>query len=157
MTAEQSHESYADHSAVVGLASTAARRVRAWVAASWLVRITATLGRRFDDATRTSRLAATLRTLERWLRASYLYRWLTAEPDPNVIVIDLRKTYAVGPFIALLDRVQPSVEAAWNASAVRRFVARLDPNRELVARSRTVQLLAAALEPPEPPEQERRD
>ena len=37
------------------------------------------------------------------VRASWLYRWLTAEPDPEVIVIDLRETWTVGPFLRILD------------------------------------------------------
>ena len=144
---------YANHSTVAGLASAAAARLSGWVAASWLVSITTSLGQRFDDATRTSKLAATLRTLSHYVRASYLYRWLTAEPDPEIVVIDLRETYTVGPFIALLDRVQPSVESAWSTSTLHRLADRLEPNCELLARSRTVRLLAAALEPPEPPKQ----
>lgn len=39
------------------------------------------------------------------VRASLIYRWLTAEPDPEVIVIDLRDTRTVGPFLRVLDRV----------------------------------------------------
>jgi hypothetical protein len=39
------------------------------------------------------------------VRASWLYRWLTAEPDPEVIVIDLRETWTVGPFLTILDWV----------------------------------------------------
>ena len=35
---------------------------------------------------------------------SWLYRWLTAEPDPDVIVIDLRETLTVGPWLAALER-----------------------------------------------------
>lgn len=38
-------------------------------------------------------------------KGSWLYRWLTAEPEPEVIVIDLRETYTVGPFVRLLDRL----------------------------------------------------
>jgi len=53
-------------------------------------------------------------------RASYLYRWLTKEPDPEVVVIDLRETYTVGPFIKLLDRLVPHVERAWNGSSLKR-------------------------------------
>lgn len=37
------------------------------------------------------------------IRASWLYQWLTAEPDPEVIVIDLRDTWTVGPFLQVLD------------------------------------------------------
>ncbi|WP_418284183.1 hypothetical protein [Halorubrum sp. DTA46] len=55
-----------------------------------------------------SRVATTLRGCGRrlgsWIRASALYQWLTAEPDPEVIVIDLRETRTVGPVLRLLDR-----------------------------------------------------
>ena len=49
---------------------------------------------------------ATLGTaLLRWVRASVLYRWLTTEPDPEIVVIDLRETSTLGPLIAVLDRL----------------------------------------------------
>lgn len=35
---------------------------------------------------------------------SWLYRWLTAEPQQEVVVIDLRETFTVAPFIVVLDR-----------------------------------------------------
>jgi hypothetical protein len=38
-------------------------------------------------------------------RRSWLYRWLTDEPEPDVVVIDLRETWTVGPILAVLDRV----------------------------------------------------
>ena len=47
---------------------------------------------------------------------SALYRWLTAEPDPAVIVLDLRETYTVGPFVAVLDRVLALLDAAATSS-----------------------------------------
>ncbi|SFH44737.1 hypothetical protein SAMN04488066_104121 [Halorubrum aquaticum] len=40
-----------------------------------------------------------------WVRSSAIYAWLTAEPDPEVIVIDLRETWTVGPFLKILDWV----------------------------------------------------
>jgi len=55
-----------------------------------------------------------------WLRNSTLYQWLTAEPDPDVIVIDLRDTWTVGPFIGVLDWVISRLFAAAGES---RFVA----------------------------------
>lgn len=42
-------------------------------------------------------------TFGTWIEASWLYRWLTAEPDPDVIVIDLRETWTVGPVLAVID------------------------------------------------------
>lgn len=38
-----------------------------------------------------------------WISGAWLYRWLTAEPEPDVIVIDLRETRLVGPVLAVLD------------------------------------------------------
>ena len=57
------------------------------------------------------------RTLSAYVRGSYLYRWLTAEPDPDVIVIDLRETWTVGPFIAILDRTIGFFDRAAGGSA----------------------------------------
>lgn len=42
--------------------------------------------------------------LRRFVESSFLYRWLTAEPEPDVIVIDLRETKTAGPAIEALDR-----------------------------------------------------
>ncbi|WP_238593249.1 hypothetical protein [Natronobacterium lacisalsi] len=65
-----------------------------------------------------SRVAAAGRTFRRYVMASFLYRWLTAEPDPDVIVIDLRETWTVGPVIAVLDRVVAALERGVPGSAV---------------------------------------
>lgn len=46
------------------------------------------------------------------IRESALFQWLTAEPEPDVIVIDLRETWTVGPIIGLLDRVITALAAA---------------------------------------------
>jgi hypothetical protein len=60
------------------------------------------------------------------VRDSFLYRWLTAEPDPEVIVIDLRETWTVGPFIhrldAVLDRLLPALDDSRLATAARAAV-----------------------------------
>jgi hypothetical protein len=71
---------------------------------STLVSAARELGGKLGVALERSRLTGAGETLGRWVRGSYLYRWLTAEPDPDVIVIDLRETYTVGPVIAGLDR-----------------------------------------------------
>lgn len=56
-----------------------------------------------------SHVVSTLRTagtrVASWVRHSALYRWLTAEPDPDVIVIDLCETRTVGPVLHVLDWV----------------------------------------------------
>jgi len=46
-------------------------------------------------------------------RHSFVYRWLTKEPDPAVIVIDLRETWTVGPIIATLEWVGTTRPVRW--------------------------------------------
>jgi hypothetical protein len=58
-------------------------------------------------------------TLGHFVRESYLFRWLTAEPEPDLIVIDLRETVTVGPLIAVLDRLFPTAARVWSASRIR--------------------------------------
>lgn len=87
-------------------------------------------------------------------RDSWLYRWLTAEPDPQVVVIDLRETYTVGPLIAALDRVarvvappiRETVLPLWRRTRTRAVLTWL---ARVVAASRTGRFLAAVFEPPE--------
>lgn len=74
---------------------------------------------------RGSRLERTLARFAFVVRESRIVRWLTAEPDPDVIVIDLTETKTVGPVIALLDRFVPHVERAWNDSVVESGLARI--------------------------------
>lgn len=74
-------------------------------------------------AARGSRLGRLWNRTADAVRDSYLYRWLTAEPDPDVIVIDLRETWTVGPFIrlldAVLDQLLPALDDSRLATAVR--------------------------------------
>ncbi len=56
------------------------------------------------------------------LESSFAYRWLTSEPDPEVIVIDLRETRALGPLIRGVDRVGRGLEARSTTSTVVGYV-----------------------------------
>jgi len=51
-----------------------------------------------------SRLAGLWEGGRRSVKGSWLYRWLTAEPEPDVVVIDLRETLTVGPWLRLVQR-----------------------------------------------------
>ncbi|MFC6733750.1 hypothetical protein [Haladaptatus sp. DYSN1] len=87
-------------------------RLRAAGERSRVVQVVARTGRAVDD----SFVARASRRTGRVTRQSYLYRWLTAEPDPDVVVIDLRETWTVGPAIAALDwlteRLAPAVASS---------------------------------------------
>ena len=52
-----------------------------------------------------SRTYALVRRGRRFVMSSWLYGWLTAEPEPEVIVIDLRETRIVGAVLGVIDRV----------------------------------------------------
>jgi len=86
------------------------------------------------------------------VRSSYLYRWLTKEPEPDVIVIDLRETWVVGPLIAALDHVLAWLAPHWRGSTLKRGVDALGSVGRRAAETRVGRLLAALLAPPEPPD-----
>jgi len=67
----------------------------------------------------TSRLAVCVFLIGRWGRFSLLYRWVTAEPDPDVVVIDLRETRTVGPVLGLIDRIFGPLTAHWQHARAR--------------------------------------
>lgn len=72
----------------------------------------------FGTAVAASALTGFARQVARWTRESFLYRWLTAEPDPDVVAIDLRETYTVGPIIAVLDRIVTALAGTGQAASV---------------------------------------
>jgi len=73
-------------------------------------------------AARTAVLTSIITFGHRAVCSSALYRWLTAEPDPDVIVIDLRETRSVGPVIRGIDQLLAVVLAASPESRVVRRI-----------------------------------
>lgn len=75
---------------------------------------------RTEAVTGNSRVITTVRSattrVSRYVRSSFFYRWLTAEPDPEVVVIDLRETWTVGPILAVLDRVLSELSRGFESS-----------------------------------------
>lgn len=119
--------------------------------------LTVRAGRTVRRAIGDSRLVDTLHRLERMLgqvvRDSRLYQWLTTEPDPTVVTIDLRETYTVGPVLKLLERLTTPILTRWTNSTLEQAVATLsERGQRLAESSRTVKLLAQLFVPPEPPE-----
>lgn len=89
-------------------------------------------------------LTAATDRLSGFVRGSFLYRWLTAEPDPEVIVIDLRETWTVGPFISVLDYLFDAFErSAVGSILIRGGSTALD--RTLAAPVRMAGFVALAL------------
>ena len=102
---EETRSDPRDRSVVVGLVAAFVTALRRWVDDSALVAHGRAGQRAIATAATTSSLTRGGRRALTWVRASYLYRWLTAEPDPQVVVIDLRTTWTVGPFVRALDWV----------------------------------------------------
>ncbi|MUV85225.1 hypothetical protein GJ631_01155 [Natronomonas sp. CBA1123] len=62
-------------------------RLRRAVENSWVVRVS----------------SRTESTLSRWGIGSRIVQWFLAEPEPEVIVIDLRETYTIGPILRAIE------------------------------------------------------
>ena len=128
------------------------RGVRAWLAPS---RAVAALDHVSDGVVTIGRSSTTRSLAGRlsgWVRASSLYRWLTGEPDPDVVVIDLRETYAVGPVIALLDRLAAPLGRLYRDSTLQRLVEAVGRTAGALADTRAGRALGRALAPPDPPD-----
>lgn len=130
MTADSQRARYVENAMLVTIAQRTIRGLCVWITASWLARASG--------------------TFVRWGRHSTLYRWFTEKSEPNLVIVDLRETWIIGSFIALLDKLSPVFERTWHESYVRRLIEKLRTTlcREWVGRSRTIRLLRAALEPP---------
>lgn len=76
-----------------------------------LTAMTVTLGagrshvERLSTAFERSRLAGIGTTLQRVVTASLVYAWLSEDPEPQVVVVDLHETVVVGPFLHVLETV----------------------------------------------------
>lgn len=64
-----------------------------------------------------------VRVLGGWTRTSFTYRWLTKDPEPEALVIDLRDTVTIGTIIERLDRISNFLQPAVNRSVLTRLVA----------------------------------
>lgn len=98
-----------------------------------------------------ARVTQYFRRLRRWGRHSFLYRWLTKEPEPDVIVIDLRETYTVGPLLAGLDRLAGPLDRSYRHSKLRSVADSVALGVTWLASTRVGRLLGRALAPPDPP------
>jgi len=87
------------------------------------IRAAGQIGRSAFEGSALSRL---LDWLGQVTRASWLYGWLTAEPEPDVIVIDLRETLIVGPILGLLDWFLDPVVRNWQHTESRTLLERLE-------------------------------
>lgn len=79
-----------------------------------------TAEKRTQSPFKQSKMYQSLQKGNKQIRASWLYQWLTKEPDPDVIVIDLRETRSVGPILDRIDRAVTALTPAFFRSTVSR-------------------------------------
>jgi hypothetical protein len=84
-------------------------------------------------------------------RASFAYSWLTAEPEPDVIVIDLRETVTIGPLLRLVAWLSSPFVRALEHSVSRSLA--LAAGRAATGSTLLV-IVARLLEPPPLPEEQ---
>lgn len=77
-----------------------------------------TAGTEQRSVTSSSRIYRAFRSGTRVGGSSWLYRWLTSEPEPDVIVIDLRETRTVGPILKRLNRLIVDLSPGTASSSV---------------------------------------
>lgn len=104
-------------STIVRTARRVKQTIHQWVQASQVVRTLNSFEAKLGTAPDHSTVVGALETLGRWTRASWGYRWLTKEPEPEVIVIDLRETWTVGPVIAGIDYIAKWTGRRWRGSS----------------------------------------
>lgn len=80
----------------------------------------APLSRAVDVWTSHSRFDAALDRFAAVVRDAWIVRWLTTEPEPDPIVIDLRESRMLGPPLSVFDRLLPRLDAAGRTSRVQR-------------------------------------
>jgi len=88
--------------------------------------------------------------VRRVARDSFLIQWLTKEPEPAVIVIDLRETRTVGPVVRLLDWAIARGQPYWETTALKRGVETIVELGERAAETRVGTACRRLLAPPEP-------
>jgi hypothetical protein len=139
---------------LVGATETAVRRLREVASSSRSNRTVASavatledavVGPTLENAVTASTLGSASRVVGRWGRRSFVYRWLTADPEPEVVV-DLGDTRSVGWLIALCRRVRPGVDRVRERSrAARAYDSASSSVRSAPVRAGSLVVLVATL------------
>lgn len=127
--------------------------------AAWVNAIIARLleagQKRAGAAAARSRTVGLYKTVGQWLYRqicqSAIYRWLTAEPETDVIVIDLRDSKTFGPLITSLDLLVSHVSRWWEHARVQSWVDTVPTqvSRSALSQSLAYRLAYTVLIPPE--------
>ena len=129
MSTDQNGSNVVQRALIVRALSELRRRLEiAFATAGTIQAIRAVLNADYPIVTQTSVVYRGAIRGRRVINRSWLYRWLTAEPEADVVVIDLRETRTVGPILIfvqsmLFDNVR-AVSSSWLFRTVERGYAR---------------------------------
>jgi hypothetical protein len=80
---------------------------------------------------------------------SFLYRWLTTDSEPNVIVINLGETWTLGPVLDLLSHLINKCRPYWHESFFGTVLGEISTIIRNTGKTRIGQFLSRVLLPPE--------
>lgn len=120
-------------------------------AQSWILAILTVWMGRLKRGRQTSSIISLYCLCSEFTRQSFLYRWLTSEPEPDVIVIDLRDTYTVGTILSVHDCLVGPLVPWYHTSLLNAAIDVLGRFIDRFAETKIGRMLIAVLEPPEPP------
>ncbi|WP_440992272.1 hypothetical protein [Haloarchaeobius baliensis] len=100
-----------------------------------------------------SRLVGASERVVTTVRESSTYKWLTKEPEPVGVVVDLRDSYTVGTLTRLGDVAVERIEPYWQTSRVRSGVGTVNRGVRKVAETEGGRWLVRTLRPPVTPEE----
>lgn len=129
MSTDQNDSDVVQNALIVRALSEGRRRLRiAFATASTRQAIRVVLNRDYPIVTQTAVVYRGGARVRRVIHRSWLYQWLTAEPEADVVVINLRETQTVGPILTfiqsmLFDNVR-AVSSSWLFRTVERGYAR---------------------------------
>jgi hypothetical protein len=99
------------------------------------------------------RIVSTIQTtstqLTHAVEKSFLYRWLTTDSEPNVIIIDLQETWTLGPVLGLLNHLMDKCRPYWRESFLETALAGVSTIIKNTGETRIGQFLSRVLLPPE--------
>jgi hypothetical protein len=102
-----------------------------------------------------NRVVSTIQTMSTQLihvgEKSFLYRWVTADPEPKIVVINLKETWTLGPVLSRLNHLVEEYQPYWRESILNTALSEVNKIINNADKTRVCQFLSRALLPPESP------
>jgi hypothetical protein len=96
-----------------------------------------------------TKMTALRDTTARMAQDSFLFQWLTKEPEPDIVIIDLHETRTVGPIIRILKWAVERIQPYWQGAGLNRGYERLVKIGEQASKTRVGIMIGRLLAPPD--------